>query len=147
MCMKNKTFFFLFFFFNKTWKSFNLEPPRSERIIAYQQRPFKHAFSASHVNHPNCNATHFVTQLLSIVNHYLVWELRMILCVQARVCLCVRVCLRERVTWGQGGAAKLTFINVLHIKPNKPWSSANIIMSICAKNRSWEPKKDNFFCI
>ena len=31
---------------------------------------------------------------------------------------------------------------MLHIKPNKPWSTANIITSICAKNRFGEPKKD-----
>ena len=58
---------FFSFLFYKTWKSFKLEPTRWERIVAYQQRPFHHAFSALHINRPNCNATHFVTQLLSIV--------------------------------------------------------------------------------
>lgn len=58
------------------------------------------------------------------------------------VCVCVCACLglcrcmwvwvnrREKETWWPG-AAKLRFINVIHIEPNKPWSTANIIMSIC----------------
>ena len=43
---------------------------------------------------------------------------------------------KKKKTWWPRWAAKLPFIYMLDIKPNKPGSSTDIIMCICAKNSS-----------